>query len=79
MSWRASWCSPRPASLALGAVTYAEQRSFLEGRIDQAVRSAIPAVSQALDDAGFTPQGDSSDGQSPNSGAGHRGPGGGRT
>ncbi len=45
----------------LGGVTYFEQRSFLEGRIDQLVRGAGAAVSQALDSAGFRPaDGDSS-------------------
>jgi two-component system, OmpR family, sensor kinase len=41
--------------VALGAVTYAEQRSFLLGRIDQELRGAGPALSQALDSAGFKP------------------------
>jgi two-component system OmpR family sensor kinase len=44
--------------LALAAVTYTEQRSFLEGRVDQQVRQAGPAVSQALDAKGFRPAGD---------------------
>ena len=43
--------------IALGAVTYAEQRSFLEDRVDQEARSAVGALSQALDAAGFRPQG----------------------
>jgi two-component system OmpR family sensor kinase len=43
--------------IALGAVTYAEQRSFLEGRINQQVKAAAPAMSQALDAAGFLPPG----------------------
>ena len=42
--------------LALAAVVYAEQRSFLQGRLDQEVRSAGPAVSQALDNAGYRPR-----------------------
>ncbi|HEY4898070.1 MAG TPA: HAMP domain-containing sensor histidine kinase [Solirubrobacteraceae bacterium] len=37
--------------LALATVTYTEQRSFLEGRVDQQVRQAGPVVSQALDNA----------------------------
>ena len=37
--------------VALALVTYTEQRSFLEGRVDQQVRQAGPIVSQALDDA----------------------------
>jgi two-component system, OmpR family, sensor kinase len=44
--------------LALAAVTYTEQRSFLQGRVDQEARQAGPAVSRALDDAGYTPAGD---------------------
>jgi len=36
----------------LGAITYAEQRSFLIDRVDQQARSASPAVSRALDDQG---------------------------
>ncbi|HEX4482461.1 MAG TPA: HAMP domain-containing sensor histidine kinase [Solirubrobacteraceae bacterium] len=46
--------------LALAAVVYAEQRSFLQGRLDQEVRSAGPAVSQALDNAGYRPSGSTS-------------------
>jgi two-component system, OmpR family, sensor kinase len=41
--------------IALAAVTYAEQSSFLQGRIDQEVKAAAPAVSQALDRDGFKP------------------------
>jgi two-component system OmpR family sensor kinase len=40
----------------VGVVTYAEQRSFLQGRVDQEARSAVGALSQALDRAGFRPQ-----------------------
>jgi two-component system, OmpR family, sensor kinase len=47
--------------LALALVTYTEQRSFLEGRIDQQVQSAIPAVSQEFDRLGFKPS-DADDG-----------------
>jgi two-component system, OmpR family, sensor kinase len=43
--------------VALGAVTYADQRSFLEGRIDQQVKAAAPAISQALDAHGYLPPG----------------------
>ncbi len=43
--------------IALAAVTYAEQRSFLLGRIDQELRGAGPALSHALDTAGFKPAG----------------------
>src|SRR5205085_2297287 len=45
----------------LAAVTYAEQRSFLLNRLDQSVRSAAPALSEALDRAGFRPTGSTSD------------------
>jgi len=45
----------------LGAVTYAEQKSFLQGRIDQEVRAAGPALSQALDKAGFKPPDNAND------------------
>jgi len=41
--------------VALAAVTYAEQHSFLYGRIDQELRGAGPALSVALDNAGFKP------------------------
>ena len=44
----------------LAAVTYAEQRSFLEGRVDQEVRGAGPTVSQVLDRLGLRPPGSSS-------------------
>jgi two-component system, OmpR family, sensor kinase len=46
--------------IALGAVTYAEQRSFLLGRIDQELRGSGPALSRALDNAGFKPAGGAS-------------------
>jgi two-component system OmpR family sensor kinase len=46
--------------LALAVVVYAEQRSFLQGRLDQQLRSAGPAVSQALDNAGYRPSGSKS-------------------
>src|ERR1700732_712234 len=39
----------------LAAVTYAEQRSFLQGRVNQEVRGAVPALSVALDRRGFRP------------------------
>ena len=35
-----------------GAITYAEQRSFLTDRVDQQARSALPAVSHELDRRG---------------------------
>ncbi len=43
--------------IALAAVTYAEQRSFLLGRIDQELQGSGPALSHALDNAGFKPAG----------------------
>jgi two-component system OmpR family sensor kinase len=43
--------------IALAAVTYTEQRSFLQGRLDDEVRSAEPAVAQQLDNRGFRPSG----------------------
>ena len=39
--------------IAVAAVTYAEQRSFLEGRVNTEVRAAGPAMSDALNDAGY--------------------------
>jgi two-component system OmpR family sensor kinase len=42
----------------LAVVTYAEQRSFLQERVDQEVRGAGPAVSLALDNHGFRPSGE---------------------
>src|SRR4051794_22342226 len=39
---------------ALGAITYAEQRSFLFDRVDQQTRSAPLAMGHALDEAGGT-------------------------
>jgi two-component system, OmpR family, sensor kinase len=41
--------------IALAAVTYASQRSFLLGRVDQQLRQAGPALSHALDNAGVRP------------------------
>jgi two-component system, OmpR family, sensor kinase len=62
--------------LALAAVTYTEQRSFLQGRVDQEVRQAGPAVSRALDQAGFTPAGDETPPHGEGGGRGGLGPGG---
>ncbi len=39
----------------LGLVTYAEQRSFLLGRVDQEARAAVGSLSHALDLDGFKP------------------------
>jgi two-component system, OmpR family, sensor kinase len=67
----------------LAVVTYTEQRSFLLNRVDQEVRGAAPALSVALDGAGFRPpvEGQSStggfpqrDGGSARPGDGGRGP-----
>jgi two-component system OmpR family sensor kinase len=41
--------------LALAIVTYTEQRSFLQGRVDQEVKAAWPALSFVLDNKGFRP------------------------
>jgi two-component system OmpR family sensor kinase len=43
--------------LALAAVTYSEQRSFLEGRLDQQAQSATPVLSRALDEAEYAETG----------------------
>jgi two-component system OmpR family sensor kinase len=64
----------------LGVVTYAEQRSFLQGRVDQEARASVSALSQALDSAGFRPAqepgaGFGAPGESPGHVPGH-GPGG---
>ena len=67
--------------VALAAVTYAEQSSFLYGRIDQELRGAGPALSHALDTAGFRPTDRDSfpDGSLPDETPGRGGgPGGGR-
>ena len=39
--------------VAVAAVTYAEQRSFLFSRVDQQARAAIPYMSRLLDSKGF--------------------------
>jgi two-component system OmpR family sensor kinase len=41
--------------VVMGAVTYAEQRSFLNERADQQARASVDALSQALDRAGYKP------------------------
>jgi two-component system, OmpR family, sensor kinase len=65
--------------IALAAVTYAEQRSFLLGRVDQQLRGASGAVSRALDNAGYRPAGESTFGGGGDQfgGGGGHGPGGG--
>jgi len=61
----------------LAVVTYTEQRSFLLNRVDQEVRGAAPALSVALDSAGFLPSGEgrSSPGGPPPGGGGGPRPG----
>jgi two-component system OmpR family sensor kinase len=39
----------------VGAITYTEQRSFLEGRVDQQVRTSVGALSEQLDADGAGP------------------------
>jgi two-component system OmpR family sensor kinase len=56
--------------VALAAVTYAEQRSFLEGRVDQEVKAAWPALSFQLDSKGFRPASSATQGRGGSSGAG---------
>src|SRR5690242_6521580 len=58
--------------IAVAAVTYAEQRSFLYSRADQQARSAVGAVSRVLDSAGLRPPGFGPGGD----GGGGGGPGG---
>jgi two-component system, OmpR family, sensor kinase len=62
--------------IALAAVTYAEQRSFLLGRVDQQLRGASGAVSRALDGAGYRPAGEAGLADDRGAGAGGRGLGG---
>jgi two-component system OmpR family sensor kinase len=65
--------------LLLGAITYAEQRSFLVDRVDQQARSASPAVTHALEEQGITMPGardrspDGDDRPPPRGGGGNRG------
>jgi two-component system OmpR family sensor kinase len=62
----------------LAAVTYAEQRSFLEQRVNQQVEGAVPTLSFALDRLGGGPLGTSKGAASGSRNAGApRGPGGG--
>jgi two-component system, OmpR family, sensor kinase len=62
----------------LAVVTYTEQRSFLLDRVDQEVRGAAPALSVALDAAGFRPpvEGRSTGGFPLTGGSARPGPGG---
>jgi two-component system OmpR family sensor kinase len=65
----------------LAAVTYAEQRSFLQGRVDQEAKGAVLALSQILDREGFLPAGGQASttpsGHQPGNGGQFGGPGGG--
>jgi two-component system OmpR family sensor kinase len=74
--------------VALAAITYTEQRSFLEGRVDQEVRGAAPALTHVLDGEGSAErppvaggaaqsgEGSSGEGGGGNSGEGSGGEGG---
>lgn len=70
--------------IALAAVTYFEQRSFLESRLNQQVKAAVPALGDALERSGQESSESGQNGQpgSPASGGppggqtGHGGPGG---
>jgi two-component system OmpR family sensor kinase len=55
--------------IAVAAITYAEQRSFLYSRVDQQTRAAVPYMSRLLDSRGFRPGG------TPGFGQGEPGPG----
>ena len=55
-----------------GAVTYAEQRSFLLDRVDQQARSALPSVSHSLDERGANVSGYGGEQSPPDKGPGHR-------
>jgi two-component system OmpR family sensor kinase len=62
--------------VALGAVTYAEQRSFLLGRVNQEARSAVKAISQRLDSLNLLPPGvERPGGPNPEGGSGNPGAG----
>jgi two-component system OmpR family sensor kinase len=64
--------------VALAFVTYTEQRSFLQERVDRQVREAVPALAQILDSRGFYPPGSHPQGGHPQGGpAGGGLPGGG--
>jgi two-component system, OmpR family, sensor kinase len=63
--------------LIAGAVTYAEQRSFLLGRVDQQARSALQPLSHQLDAKGFNvaPRPSTPTGSGPGDGDHGHGPG----
>jgi two-component system, OmpR family, sensor kinase len=56
--------------LIAGAVTYAEQRSFLQDRVDQQARDAFPGVSHALDEREIDESGFGRRGRGPGGGPG---------
>ncbi len=61
--------------VAVAAVTYAEQRSFLYSRLDDQARSALPYMSRLLDSKGFgVPAAQGPEDQSPGQGFGGGGP-----
>jgi len=62
--------------VALAAVTYAEQRSFLEERVNQQVEGAVPALSFELDRLGYRPPLSAVGANGAGSGSHARGPGG---
>jgi two-component system, OmpR family, sensor kinase len=62
----------------LAAVTYAEQRSFLLGRVDEEARSAVGAISRVLDSHGFKPPANTAANTAANPPAGDGGGGRGR-
>jgi two-component system OmpR family sensor kinase len=61
--------------VALGAVTYAEQSSFLQNRVDLEARAAVGALSQALDREGLKPPDDANDKPQKSTRRGQGGPG----
>ena len=54
--------------VSVGVVVYAEQRSFLQSRVDQQAKAAVAGLSQILDAAGFKPAAEE-DGEAPLGGA----------
>ncbi len=60
--------------LVAGAVTYAEQKSFLEDRVDQQARAALPSISHQLDDQGANAPGYDGDRAGIDRGPGEGGP-----
>jgi two-component system OmpR family sensor kinase len=58
--------------LVVGAVTYSDQRSFLEGRVDEQAHAAVGAISQQLDRNHDGPPAYSSEQEPPAPGGGRR-------